>query len=88
MKYDDAERKVKAVLADLLSLPPKDIKSTSSLSDDLGVDSFCKLELCFALEKTFNIDLAEHSRAFPQNVTVKDLADLLTAMKADRSAKE
>lgn len=77
LKVKEIERKVKLILADNLAIPIEEIKPASSLSDELGVDSFGMLELGFTLEKTFGISIIKHTNTLPQIVTVKDLVDFL-----------
>lgn len=89
-KNEENERKVRSVLAELLSLHPKEIKSTSVLKEDLGIDSFCRLELCHALEKSFDLDVLVNAQSIPfaKIVTVKDVVDLVTSLEKGKSGKK
>ncbi|MBI4839210.1 MAG: acyl carrier protein [Nitrospirae bacterium] len=77
MKSKEIERKIKKILAYKLDISVEKINLTSSLSDDLGLDSFGKVELSFALEEDFGINIIKNAENIPRIITLKDLIDFL-----------
>jgi acyl carrier protein len=77
MKFGEIERKVKHILADKLDIPIEKIKRLSLLNDELGLDSFGKVEITFALEETFNVSLLKPTGRRPNITTLKDLVGFL-----------
>lgn len=59
MEKKEIEKKVLAVLADKASMDPKDIKSESSLVDDLGLDSLDAVEMVFEFEESYDIEIPD-----------------------------
>ena len=53
------EEKLKEICQKELGINPANIKSDSLLVEDLGIDSFGAIELVFALEEEFKIDIPE-----------------------------
>lgn len=72
MKQVEIEKKVKEVLADKLDISVEKIKAASSLKDDLGIDSFGAIELIFAIEEKFGIDIPDEDM-----VNVKLVQDII-----------
>jgi acyl carrier protein len=69
--------RVKEVLADKVAVPLQDIQNTSSLSKDLGMDSFIMLEVGFAMEEAFNISVMTDADTFPKMQTVEDVVSFV-----------
>lgn len=55
--------KVKEIIAETVNCEAEDIKLTSSLKDDLGLDSLDAMELSMALEEEYNITIDEEDLA-------------------------
>jgi acyl carrier protein len=51
--------KIKAVIADKLSIDEEEIKMDSSFIDDLGADSLDIVELVMALEDEFDLEIPD-----------------------------
>jgi acyl carrier protein len=51
--------KVKAIIADKLSIDEEEIKMDSSFTDDLGADSLDIVELVMALEDEFDLEIPD-----------------------------
>ena len=49
--------KIKEILVDILNINIIDIRTISSLKDNLGMDSFTALEFLAAIEQKFNITI-------------------------------
>lgn len=57
MDRQEVESKVKKILAQYLKVDVEKLKPDSNLVDDLGIDSFDTIEIVFAIEDEFNIDI-------------------------------
>ncbi len=53
------EERLKSVLVKELKIDPGQIKTDSSLADDLGVDSADMVDLLFAIEDEFEIEISD-----------------------------
>ncbi len=53
------EERLKSVLIKELKIDPGQIKTDSSLADDLGVDSADMVDLLFAIEDEFEIEISD-----------------------------
>jgi acyl carrier protein len=53
------EERLKSVLVKELKIDPGQIKTDSSLADDLGVDSADMVDLLFAIEDEFDIEISD-----------------------------
>jgi acyl carrier protein len=53
------EERLKSVLVKELKIDPGQIKNDSSLADDLGVDSADMVDLLFAIEDEFDIEISD-----------------------------
>lgn len=51
---------IKAGLSKMLKIPVQNIKQSSLLKDDLGIDSVDWFDMAFMLEEKFNIKIEEH----------------------------
>lgn len=74
------ETKVKELLADNLGGDARDIETTDNLNDDLGMDDIDHIQVIFALEEAFEIDIPdEDAQKF---LTVQDIIDYVAQKKA------
>ncbi|RJR54615.1 MAG: acyl carrier protein [Desulfobacteraceae bacterium] len=72
---EEIAAKVIKVLAETLHREPKTIQLSSSLSDDLEMDSFMAIEMLFQLEDQYGIEIPdEQIQAFK---TVADIVEYL-----------
>ena len=69
--------KIKAVIADTLSVDEDKITLEASLTDDLGADSLDAVELAMAIEEETGVAIADED--LPNMKTVKDLVDYVAA---------
>ena len=53
------EERVKAIVAEQLSIGADEIKNESGFIDDLGADSLDTVELVMALEEEFDIEISD-----------------------------
>lgn len=53
------EKEVRKVIADMLRLSEETVRPDSMLVDDLGIDSFAVVELIFALEDRYGLDISD-----------------------------
>lgn len=59
----DVESKVKAAVAEQLSLSVDEVKNEASFMDDLGADSLDLVELVMAFENEFGISIPDEDSA-------------------------
>jgi acyl carrier protein len=71
----DKEKKVRQVLAELLSRDEEDFTPAASLEDDFDVDSTEMVEILCSLEKAFSLRLEDRQEKKVQ--TVQDLYELV-----------
>ncbi|MBQ8982771.1 MAG: acyl carrier protein [Lachnospiraceae bacterium] len=69
--------KIKAIIADTLSVDEDKITLEASLADDLGADSLDAVELGMAIEEETGVTIADED--LPNMKTVKDLVDYVNA---------
>lgn len=55
--------KIKEIIAESVNLEEEKINLTSSLKEDLGIDSLDAMELCMAVEEAFGITIEEDALA-------------------------
>ncbi|MDO5733266.1 MAG: acyl carrier protein [Eubacteriales bacterium] len=67
---------VRAVIADVLSLPEEDVQMNSLLVEDLGLDSLDAMEMVLALEKKCKVKIKDEQ--IMQLKSVADIVQLLT----------
>lgn len=79
---NDAEmlEKMKDIVSDQLCINPKDIKTTSSLIEDLGCDSLDLVELAMSLEEEFDVEVPDER--LEQIRTVQDAINAVKEMTA------
>jgi acyl carrier protein len=70
------ENRVKEVLADKLNFPIEKISLTSSLQEDLCMDSFGAIEMMFELEEKFSIKVDDEEMK-----DIKTVQDILVYIK-------
>ncbi len=73
----DIEAKVKAAVAEQLSLNADEINNAASFMDDLGADSLDLVELVMAFENEFGITIPDEDSA--ELTTVQKAIDYVTA---------
>lgn len=73
----DIEAKVKAAVAEQLSLNADDINNAASFMDDLGADSLDLVELVMAFETEFGITIPDEDSA--ELTTVQKAIDYVSA---------
>lgn len=76
----DIEAKVKAAVAEQLSLNADEINTSASFMGDLGADSLDLVELVMAFENEFNITIPDEDSA--ELTTVQKVIDYVTAKLA------
>ena len=59
MEKDELLNKIKAIVADKLSIGEDQVTEEASFIDDLGADSLDTVELVMALEDEFNLDIPD-----------------------------
>lgn len=59
MEKEELLKKVKAIIADKLSISEDQVTEEASFIDDLGADSLDTVELVMALEDEFNMDIPD-----------------------------
>jgi len=59
MEKDELLKKVKAIVADKLSIGEDQVTETASFIEDLGADSLDTVELVMALEDEFQLDIPD-----------------------------
>lgn len=59
MERDELLKKVKAIVADKLSISEDQITEAASFIEDLGADSLDTVELVMALEDEFSLDIPD-----------------------------
>ena len=59
MERDELLKKIKAIVADKLSIGEDQITEEASFIDDLGADSLDTVELVMALEDEFDLDIPD-----------------------------
>ena len=75
LNRDEIKQKVIAMLANQLLIEEEHVHPEYELVDDLGMDSFAAVELLFALEDQYDIEIPdEDAKKFK---TVNDIIDYL-----------
>jgi acyl carrier protein len=55
----DFDSRIKEIVCRVLELEPDEVQETSHFSDDLGADSMSAIELLAALEREFDVEIAQ-----------------------------
>lgn len=77
MEREELLKKVKAIIADKLSIGEEQVTEDASFIDDLGADSLDTVELVMALEDEFDMDIPDEEAA--QLTTVGKAMDYVLA---------
>lgn len=85
MDREELLRKVKAIVADKLSISEDQITEEASFIDDLGADSLDTVELVMALEDEFNMDIPDEEAE--KLTTVGKAMDYVLARLSEKSNK-
>jgi acyl carrier protein len=76
-----AEQGVREIIAETLSVEPKEIKMDEKLNDSLGVDSTEMVNVILALEKKFGVRIDD------KQITKKSsVRDIITVIESKRAA--
>jgi len=59
MEREDLLKKIRAIVADKLSISEDQVTESASFIDDLGADSLDTVELVMALEDEFGLDIPD-----------------------------
>ncbi len=59
MEREELLKKIKAIVADKLSISEEQVTEEASFIDDLGADSLDTVELVMALEDEFDLDIPD-----------------------------
>jgi len=59
MEREELLKKIKAIIADKLSIGEEQVTEEASFIDDLGADSLDTVELVMALEDEFDLDIPD-----------------------------
>lgn len=68
--------KAREILAKMLKIRPETISPESLLKDDLGIDSVDGLDMAYALEEKFGIEVEDYEVA-----RLKNMADMILLVK-------
>lgn len=77
IKSKNITKETKKILSEFFALPLDKVKFGSSLTDDLGLDSFGAVELIYILEKNFDIQIPKNKNTLLKIKKVKDLVSHL-----------
>jgi acyl carrier protein len=70
-----AEQGVREIIAETLSVEPKEIKMDEKLNDSLGVDSTEMVNVILALEKKFGVHIDD--KQITKNSSVRDIITVI-----------
>jgi acyl carrier protein len=80
MSQTETFEKVKAIVAEQLSVEVEKVLLSSNFQDDLGADSLDTVELVMALEEEFDIEIPDEDAE--KIATVSDAVDYIQGKKA------
>jgi long-chain acyl-CoA synthetase len=83
---DELTVKLKQLIADLIKMPIEQVKISSNLYNDLGVDSLMKVELLSSIEKQFGVHIPDE--AAYELTTLSDVVRFLKEYKSGRKDDE
>lgn len=72
------EREVKEAISKIMEVDAGKIGANARLTEDLGADSMMALELMVALDKKYEIDIAETD--LPKMTTVTEIVKIITKL--------
>ena len=76
MDVAEIQAKVVSIVAEHLGVEERDIKPTSSFTDDLGADSLDLVEVVMTLEDQFGLEIAEDQSE--KIKTIQDAVDYIS----------
>ncbi|HZS32568.1 MAG TPA: acyl carrier protein [Methylomirabilota bacterium] len=82
MSAAEVAASLREVMADRLGIAPEQITPEARLAEDLGLDSLDAVELAIAVERRFEIEVAEEELARLQTV-----ADMLALVESRTAAR-
>jgi len=85
MEREELLKKIKAIVADKLSIGEDQVTEEASFIDDLGADSLDTVELVMALEDEFNLDIPDDEAE--KLTTVGKAMDYVLAHLSQKSDK-
>lgn len=74
MSKVDMEEDIRNLIARIIESDPSKIGLETNLVDELGADSMMALEIMFALEKKYDVDISESD--LPKMTTLKEIIEL------------
>jgi acyl carrier protein len=80
MSHDDVLERVQKIIADKLGVARPDVTLAANFVDDLNADSLDIVELVWAMEREFDIDIPDHEA--DRIRTVHDAVSYVTAHMA------
>ena len=75
MEREDLLKKIRAIVADKLSISEDQVTESASFIDDLGADSLDQVELIMAMEEEFNVSISDEDAE--KIATVQDAIDYI-----------
>ena len=85
MEREELLNKVKAIVADKLSISEEQVTEEASFIDDLGADALDTVELVMALEDEFNMDIPDEEAE--KLTTVGKAIDYVLVRLSEKSNK-
>ncbi|WP_298615567.1 acyl carrier protein [uncultured Thermosynechococcus sp.] len=80
MNQSEILEKVKAIVADQLSVDPEKVVPEASFAEDLNADSLDSVELIMALEEAFGVEIPDEEAE--KLKTVQDVLDFINSKVA------
>ena len=79
MEREDLLKKIRAIVADKLSISEDQVTESASFIDDLGADSLDTVELVMALEEEFGIEIQDEEAE--KITTIQQAIDFIEKQK-------